>query len=94
VSKKSLAAQCASFAPIENVVPAGHSHAIFRVDYGFASTFQQAIVTKRKPSADMQDKNEANLGQKEARIEKEKTSELTRSAPVSKVHRFPACSPA
>ena len=31
---------------------------------------------KEKTAADMQNKNEGNLGQKEARIEKEKTSEL------------------
>ena len=31
---------------------------------------------KEKSAANTRDKNEANLGQKEARIEKEKTSEL------------------
>ena len=31
---------------------------------------------KEKSTANMQNKNEGNLGQKEARIEKEKTSEL------------------
>ncbi len=33
-------------------------------------------VRKQKSETDMQNKNEANLGQKEAQIEKEKTSEL------------------
>jgi hypothetical protein len=33
---------------------------------------------KEKSATNMQNKNESNLGQKEARIEKEKTSELAR----------------
>jgi len=48
----------------------------FSLKRGGKAMSRKQSPRKEKSAANMQKKNEANLGQKEARIEKEKTSEL------------------
>jgi hypothetical protein len=48
----------------------------FSLKRGGRAMSRKQSLRKEKSAAHVQNKNEANLGQKEARIEKEKTSEL------------------